>query len=54
MNVFTWNDENLVLTDLSVASTLKKREKLVSNFNSVNKSREGPGFALELFYFICM
>ena len=27
MNGFTWDDENLLLTDLSGASTLKRREE---------------------------
>ena len=61
MNGFTWDDENLLLTDLSGTSTLKRREekrreekrRIVSNFNSVNlKSREGPDYVWEFSTFL--
>ena len=62
MNGFTWDDENLLLTDLSGKSTLKRREEkrreekrreIDSNFNSVNLNRKNQTlFDLFLFYFL--
>ncbi len=52
MNGFTWDDENLLLTDLSGISILKRRENSLY-FDSVNKSRKGPDLFLDFPTFLC-
>ena len=58
---FTWDDENLLLTDLSETSTLKRREekrreeKRRENslyFDNVNLNRKKNQTVFELFLFL--
>ena len=50
---FTWDDENLLLTDLSGKFFHKRRENSLY-FNSVNlKSREGLDLFWDLSTFLC-